>query len=304
MQKRYNAFSDFLKQTFPGERVRKIPVHAGFPCPNKNGVISREGCIFCDEYGSGPVRTFSLSIREQIRTFTERSPLGRFIVYYQAFSNTFAPLEELREKYEIVFEFPGVVGLFVGTRPDAIAPEAYALLEEMSRRTWLTVELGLQSPHAKSLAFLNRNHTWEQFLEAYGGLKQRGIEVVVHLIMGIPGESRGDMMDTVAMMNALKPEGIKFHLLHVLKNTGLFNLYEREKFPLLEQGEYVELMADVLERLHPEIVIHRLTGERDRELFHAPEWTLRKAAVIEAIRRELERRNTCQGSRFDGAAGM
>lgn len=299
MQNRYNSFNAFLKKRFGDRKIRKIPVNAGFPCPNKiankNGNISGGGCIFCDTYGSGPVKTFGLSIREQIAAFIGGRTDLRYIAYYQAHSNTYAPVEELREKYEIIFDFPEIVGFFIGTRPDAVAPDVYPLLEEINDRTYLTVELGLQSIHEKSLEFLNRNHTYGQFLDTFQRLKARNIDVLVHLILGIPGETREDMLATVKEMNRLKPAGVKFHLMHVLRDTLLFDMYREGKFRLFEKDEYVDLIVMLLERLDPSIVIHRLTGERDREIFHAPEWAMDKNAVIQSIRRTLEERNTFQG---------
>lgn len=294
----YNSFSSYLKKRFPGVKVRKIPVNAGFPCPNKNGAVSTGGCIFCDGYGSGPIRTYQLPIREQVRRFIGAREDLNYIAYYQAHSNTYAPAAELREKYNIIFEFPGIVGLFIGTRPDAIAEDVYPLLEEMNRRTYLTVELGLQSTHAKSLEFLTRNHTYPQFLDAFQKLKERNIDVLVHLITGIPGETEADMLATVREMNRLKPAGVKFHLMHILKNTPLYDLYQREPFRLLEKDEYIDLTITLLEHLDPSIVIHRLTGERDREIFYAPEWTMDKSDVIQTLRNTMTERNTYQGRLF------
>jgi radical SAM protein (TIGR01212 family) len=298
MKPPYYSFNTFLQKKFPGQKVRKIPINAGFPCPNKTGGKSGPGCVFCDAYGSGPIKTFDMTIDQQIRQFIEKSSKRgdfKYIAYYQAHSNTAAPIEELRKKYEIIFDFPGIVGLFIGTRPDAIADEAYPLLEELNRRTYLTVELGLQSSHEKSLRFLNRNHTYDCFLDTFEKLTARGIDVVVHLIVGIPGESRADMLQTIDEMNRLKPAGIKFHLMHVLKNTPLLDIYEKEKFKLLEKDQYVELIVYLLERLDPSIVIHRLTGERDREIYHAPLWALDKNSVLLAIRSKMMEKNTRQG---------
>ncbi|MCP5105698.1 MAG: TIGR01212 family radical SAM protein [bacterium] len=298
----YNSVNAFLRGKFDNQRVRKIPVNAGFSCPNKNGEISRRGCIFCDTYGSGPIETFQLSIREQITQFIgnrgSRRREFKYIAYYQAHSNTYAPVEELREKYEIIFDFPEIVGLFIGTRPDAVAPEVYPLLEELNQRTYLCVELGLQSIHQKSLDYLTRNHTYRQFLDTFQQLKQGNIDVLVHLITGIPGETETDMLETVNEMNRLKPAGVKFHLMHILKNTPLYDMYQREKFKLLGKDEYVELMVTLLEHLDPGIVIHRLTGERNREIFFAPEWTLNKNGVIQSIRKRMEERSTFQGKLF------
>lgn len=302
MQDRYNSFNAFLKNKFKGLKIRKIPINAGFPCPNKNGAgLLGKGCIFCDAFGSGPIKGFNLTITEQIKAFIgERTQKGvKYIAYYQAHANTSAPVEVLRERYELVFAFPEIVGLFIGTRPDAIAPKVYPLLEELNRRTYLTVELGLQSIHARSLQFLNRNHTYEQFLDTFYQLKNRNIPVLVHLIIGIPGETTVDMLETIKEMNRLKPAGIKFHLLHVLKNTRLYDMYQRGEIKLLAKDTYVNHIVTLLEHLDPGIVIHRLTGERDKELFYAPQWAMDKNEVIRAIRQTMEDRDTFQGKFYE-----
>jgi len=305
MKEPYNSFSSFLKKKFNRQKVKKIPINAGFPCPNKNGHISDKGCIFCDTYGSGPIKTFELSITEQINRFIGDRRDFKYIAYFQAHANTCAPVQELRKKYEIIFNFKDIVGLFIGTRPDAIEAEVYPLLEELNKKTYLTVELGLQSIHPKSLQFLNRNHTYQQFLDTFSKLKQRNIDVVVHLIVGIPGESPADMLQTVQEMNRIKPAGVKFHLMHVLKNTRLFEMYENSNsIKLPEEEEYVDLIIYLLEHLDPSIVIHRLTGERDKEIFHAPLWALDKNKVIHAIRSKMIAKNTSQGRRVDGVHSL
>ncbi|NIM14039.1 MAG: TIGR01212 family radical SAM protein [Candidatus Aminicenantes bacterium] len=298
MKELYNSFNSFLKKKFNNQKVKKIPINAGFPCPNKNGKISRKGCIFCDTYGSGPIKTFELPVAEQINRFIGNRKDFKYIAYYQAHTNTNAPVEELRKKYEIIFDFKEIVGLFIGTRPDSIADEVYPLLEELNGKTYLTVELGLQSIHAKSHELLNRNHTYSQFLETYEKLKNRHIDVVVHLIVGIPGESPADMLETIKEMNRLKPSGIKFHLMHVLKHTPLFDMYEKGEIKLMDKDEYVEVMIHLLEHLDPAIVIHRLTGERDKEIFHAPLWALNKHDVIHSIRSRMKELNSFQGKYF------
>lgn len=306
MQERYNSFNSFLRNKFKGLKIRKIPINAGFHCPNKNESSGQlgQGCIFCDVFGSGPIKGFNLSITEQIKAFIGEHNHGnqkdlKYIAYYQAHSNTSAPVKVLREKYEIIFDFPEIIGLFIGTRPDAIAPEVYPLLEELNRRTYLTVELGLQSIHAQSLQFLNRNHTYEQFLDTFDQLKRRNIATLVHLITGIPVETQADMLETIKEMNRLKPVGIKFHLLHVLKNTRLYDMYQHGEIKLLEKDAYVNLVVRLLEHLDPDIIIHRLTGERDKELFHAPQWAMNKNEVIQSIRATMEDRDTFQGKFYE-----
>jgi radical SAM protein (TIGR01212 family) len=296
MQELYNSFNSYLKKRFK-QKIRKIPINAGFSCPNKNGQISSQGCIFCDTYGSGPIKHFNLSISQQITTFMENHPGCKYIAYYQAHTNTCAPVEELRRKYEIIFDFKDILGLFIGTRPDAIAENVYPLLEELNKKTFLTVELGLQSIHSNSLEFLNRNHTYQQFLDTFEKLKKREIDVVVHLIVGIPGETPADMLSTIKEMNRIKPAGVKLHLMHVLKNTPLFDMYESGKITLPEKDQYVEWIVHLLAHLDPAIVIHRLTGERDKEIFHAPLWALNKNEVIHAIRSKMLEQNIYQGKR-------
>ncbi len=298
MKRNYNSFSSFLKKKFPGKKIRKIPVNAGFACPNKTGPISYKGCIFCDEYGSGPIRTFKESIAYQIESFIDSHPGNHFIAYYQANSNTFAPVDLLKQKYDIALQYEKVVGLFIGTRPDTIREEAYPLLNSINKRTYLTVELGLQSIHRKSLMFLNRNHSYEDFHTSFHKLKNLNIDVVVHLIIGIPGETLEDMRNTIRQINMLKPAGIKLHLLHVLKDTELFEMYKRGEIKLLEMDEYTDIIVDLIELTDPDIVIHRLTGERDREIFVAPEWALDKNRVITMINGKLESSDSCQGKKY------
>jgi radical SAM protein (TIGR01212 family) len=295
---RYNSFNSFLKKKFPGFKVRKIPVNAGFPCPNKNGEISDAGCIFCDQFGSGPIRYFSKPIRSQIEMFLPGEKNTRFIAYYQANSNTCAPPEVLNEKYNIIFDYKEIIGLFIGTRPDAIADDAFPILSGLRDRTYLSVELGLQSVHARSLELLNRNHSYEAFLTAFGKLKDLGIDVIVHLIIGIPGETLADMTESVREMNRLKPAGVKFHLLHVLKDTELFRRYERGDVRLMEMDEYVGTVTELIAELDEDIVVHRITGERDTEIFHAPKWALDKASVISAIHKRMEENGLRQGCRI------
>ncbi len=295
MQIRYNSFNSFLKKKFPGEKIRKIPVNAGFSCPNKNGELSTEGCIFCDSYGSGPIKTFNHSIRKQIELFTSVNKGKKFIAYYQAHTNTYASPDELIEKYNIIFEYNEIIGLFIGTRPDSIADDVFPILENIREQTYLSVELGLQSIHTKSLDYLNRNHSYEKFLETFNRLKDSGIDTIVHLIVGIPGESLKDMKETIREMNRLRPTGVKFHLLHILKGTKLFNMYKDGEVKLMGKEEYIKTIVELLSELDKEIVVHRLTGERDIELFYAPEWALDKGTVISSIHKLMEKKDIYQG---------
>jgi uncharacterized protein len=298
MDEPFNSFSGFLKKKFPGQKILKIPVDAGFSCPNRDGLLSREGCVFCDPFAAGPIRNARMSIEQQIERYIAVHPGRKYIVYFQSHSNTYGPVSELRRKYEVVFKYESIVGFFIGTRPDMISAPAFLLLEELRKRLYLTVELGLQSIHARSLSLLKRNHTYAQFQETFQRLQTGKIDTVVHLIIGIPGETREHMLATIEEMNRLKPAGIKFHLLHVLKDTALHRQYLKKPFPLLSQEEYAGLIVFLLQRLDPDIVIHRLTAEREREMFVAPDWALNKQAVLNSIRLKMKETGAFQGRRY------
>ncbi len=295
----YYSFDTFLKNKFNGQKTWKIPINAGFACPNKDGNTSKKGCIYCDAYSSGLISTFHLSIEEQIEIFINRRPESQFIAYFQANSNTYAPVEKLREMYNIIFKYRNIKGLFLGTRPDAIKEEVYPLLDHLNRKTYLTIELGLQSIHQKSLDFLNRNHSYHEFLDTFNKLKKLNIDTVVHLIIGIPGETKDDMLNTIKEINRIKPAGVKIHMLHLLKDTALLDLYKRDKFKLFEMEEYTDIIVTLLEHLDPEIVIHRLTGERDRKIFVAPEWGIKKAETIQMIQKKMKDKKSYQGIKLN-----
>lgn len=298
MNEPYYSFRAYLQEKFPASRVLKIPIDAGLGCPNRDGTLSRDGCIFCDRYGSGPIRQEFWPIERQIESFLHRHPGKKFIAYYQSHCNTTGPVAELRKKYEIVFRYTDIVGLYVGTRPDAIAPPVHSLLAEMGKRIYLAVELGLQSIHRQSLLWLNRNHSYKQFVETFRELKSRRLDVIVHLIIGIPGETIDHMRATIAAMNDLKPSGVKFHLLHVLRGTRLHDHYVRAPFPLLKREEYADILVDLLENLDPGIVVHRLTGERQKELFVAPLWAMDKVGFLRFIGEKMRALGAYQGKRL------
>lgn len=301
MEKRYQLYSEHLKQTFGG-RVHKISIDAGFGCPNRDGGRRGGGCLFCDPDGSGAVGIErSLSVSEQIEAGKEvmvrKYKAKQFIAYFQPFSNTFAPVETLRDCYDEALAVEGVVGLAVGTRPDCLSEEVLDLLATYSQKTDFWLEIGLQSVHDSTLEFLNRGHDYATFLSACDGAMRRGIRVCVHIILGLPGEDRQAMLAIADEMARLKVDGIKIHLLHVLRGTELGEMYERGEVEVLEQDEYVALVADFIERLYPQTLIHRLTGDGPREILLAPLWSLNKWEVLNAIDDELKRRETTQGSR-------
>jgi len=298
--KAYRLFSDHLKARFGG-RVHKISVDAGFGCPNRSGGRSGAGCLFCDPDGSGAVGIDkALSVRAQIEhgkeVMVRKYKAKAFLAYFQPFSNTFGTPQHLRRCYDEALAVPGVVGLDIGTRPDCLAPETLDLLGDYHRRTYLWLELGLQSTHDRTLQKIRRGHDYATFLQAFAATKQRGLRVCVHLILGLPGESRAEMLATADEMARLRVDGVKLHLLHVLKNTPLGELYQRGGFRVLAQDEYTSLVVDVLERLHPQTLIHRLTGDGPRDLLLAPLWSLNKWEVLNGINAELRQRGSRQGS--------
>ncbi len=300
--KRYRLFSDHLKQHF-GVRVHKISVDGGFSCPNRGGTRELAGCLFCDPGGSGAVGIERrLAVRQQIEhgkeIMTRKYKAKKFLAYFQPFSNTWAEPEILRALYDEALAVPDVVGLSVGTRPDCLPPPVLDLVAEYHQRTYFWLELGLQSVHDRTLDFLRRGHDYAAFLQAFHGVRPRGVRVCVHVIIGLPGESREEILVTADEMARLRVDGIKIHLLHVLKGTPLGQMYEKGDISVLEQDEYVSLAADFIERLHPDTLIHRLTGDGPRDLLLAPQWSLNKWEVLNAIDAELEKRGSGQGRTF------
>lgn len=299
-QKRYNLFSEHLKQRF-GHRVHKISVDAGMSCPNRGGTRTRPGCLFCDPDGSGAVGIErALPVAAQIEQGREvmvrKYKAKQFLAYFQPFSNTNAPVEELRRLYDEALSVTGVVGLSIGTRPDCLPDDVLDLLVEYHRRTYFWLELGIQSIHDRTLTLLRRGHDYAAFLNAVAAARERNLRVCAHVIIGLPGEDRQAILATADEMARLKIDGIKIHLLHILQGTALGDLYEQGEVEVLSRDDYVSLAADFLERLHPETLIHRLTGDGPRDILLAPLWSLNKWEVLNAIDHELEKRNSCQGS--------
>nr|WP_320049042.1 TIGR01212 family radical SAM protein [uncultured Desulfuromonas sp.] len=300
MLKAYRVYSQYLKQRFGG-RVHKISIDAGFSCPNRGLDRLSPGCLFCEPNGSGSFGIARrLSVAEQVEHGKEimvrKYKAKYFMGYFQPFSNTYAPVEQLRAFYDEALSVSGVVGLAVGTRPDCLDDKVLDLLEEYHRRTYFWLEVGVQSCHDKTLNFLRRGHDYACFLDAYHRAQQRGLKLCVHVILGLPGETHEDMLATADEMARLKVEGIKVHLLHVLKDTELGQLYQQGAFTLFDQQSYVKTVVDFIERLHPQTMIQRLTGDGPRDILLAPRWSLKKWEVLNAIDEEFERRGSRQGS--------
>jgi radical SAM protein (TIGR01212 family) len=315
---RYRDFNGYLREIF-GERVQKIPLDAGLTCPNRDGTISGEGCIFCDGRGSGTGAMINegLSIDEQMvrgRQFAEkRYGAKKFIAYFQSFTNTYAPLERLKDLYDQALKHPGVVGLSVATRPDCVGDDVLELLSTYRKDHLVWIEYGLQSAHDVTLSKINRGHDVACFERGVRMADKQGLNVCTHIILGLPGESRDMMLETARFLSVLPIKGVKIHLLYVVKGTPLASLYQKKtlsspkkktlsspkkNFQCLERDVYIERVVDVLERLRPDIIIHRLTGDPVGEELVAPLWAKQKTENLNLIRKRLEERDTWQGMKY------
>lgn len=300
--KRYHTFHAQMVEEF-GCRVVKLAFNGGFTCPNLDGTKGRGGCVYCSEAGAGEFAGKSADSLAAQYAYEKRLLAGKweqakYLAYFQAHSNTYAPVSRLKELFEQALSFPDVVGLSVSTRPDLLPDDVLNYLSELNRRTYLEVELGLQSIHNDTLRSINRCHTYEDFLTGYDALERRGIRVCVHIINGLPGESAEMMRQTVQAVGKLHPASVKIHALHILKNTRICRWYETDGFPLLSREEYISLVCDQLEQLPVGTVVQRLTGDGKRADLVAPLWTLGKRGVLNGIDRELRLRDSWQGKYF------
>ena len=301
-KKAFNLYSTYLKQHFGG-RVHKISIDARFGYPNRHGGRHAQGCIFCDPGGSGAVgieRNAAIAEQiEQAKELMRRKYRAKwFIAYFQPFSNTFGPVHQLRNCYDQALAVEDVVGLAIGTRPDCLPEPVLDLLAEYHQKTYFWLELGLQSIHDRTLDYLNRGHDYRCFLDAYRRAKQRGLRICAHVILGLPGESREDILATAEELARLKVDGVKLHLLHILDGTPLGELYKQGQVAMLELQDYVGLVVDFIERLPPDTLIQRLTGDGPRDILLAPLWSMNKWEVLNAIDAELEHRGSRQGDHY------
>lgn len=299
--KRYHTWDYALRQRFGG-KVFKVPLDAGFSCPNIDGTRGTGGCSYCAySFRHSSPESLLAQFRQQQALLHGKWPGAvRYIPYFQANTNTYGPLPELRAKYEAVLGEPGVVGLAVATRADALPEEVCDYLASLQRRTWLMVELGLQTVHDETARRINRGHTMGEFLEGYQKLKSRGIPVCVHIINGLPGENHEMMLETARQVAALRPDCLKIHLLHVIEGTRLAEEYRRGEFETLTLEAYVQIVCDQLELLPPKTVLQRVTGDGLRESLIAPLWSLKKFVVMNEIDKELFRRGSWQGAKWGG----
>lgn len=297
--KRYYTWNHHLKSHF-GEKIIKVPLDGGFDCPNRDGKAAYGGCTFCSQSGSGD---FAGNRRDdiitQFHTVKERMHAkwkkGKYLGYFQAFTNTYAPVEKLKEMYETVLEQEGVVGLAIATRPDCLPDDVVEYLADLNRRTYLWVELGLQTVHERTAMLINRAHDYQTYIEGVNKLRKHNIRVCSHIINGLPLETPEMMMETAREVAKLDVQGIKVHLLHLLKKTPMVKQYEQGMLEFLDFDTYVNLVCDQLEIIPPDMMIHRLTGDGPSDLLVGPMWSLNKWKVLNAIESELKRRDSFQG---------
>lgn len=294
----YLDLNQALRRRF-GCRVQKISLDAGLTCPNRDGRLGLGGCIYCNARGSGTGAWPSQSITEQLeagKTFAQRRyKAEKFIAYFQSFSNTYAPIEKLRHLYEEALAVPDIAGLSIGTRPDCVDDTVLDLLAEINRKTWVTMEYGLQSIHDTTLEHINRGHSAGVFMDAVQRTRKRGIDVCAHVILGLPGEEKKEMLETAEALAAADIQAVKIHLLYVIRGTALHRLYEAGSYRCMDRGDYVETVAEFLALLPPDMIIHRLTGDPHPDELAAPLWALEKQANLQAIRETLRKKNLRQG---------
>ncbi|MCW2278011.1 TIGR01212 family radical SAM protein [Heliophilum fasciatum] len=297
--KRYHSWNDHLRKHF-GQKVVKVSLNAGLTCPNRDGTVGTGGCIFCCPQGSGacagdPAESIRRQFAQIGAKLKSKWSTNLHIAYFQAFSNTYGDVDYLKGLYEEALAQPGVVGLAIATRPDCLPPDVLDLLAALNERTYLWVELGLQSAHDRTLAVINRGHDRACFEQALANLQARGIRTCAHMILGLPGESATEMMATGQYLAQAGIQGIKLHALHIMRDTRLAAMYRAQPWPLLTCDAYVDLVVRILAILPPDIVIQRLTGDAPRDLLVAPEWITRKWGVLQGIDQRLAALDTWQG---------
>lgn len=297
---RYNSLNNYLREKF-GKKVYKISIDGGFTCPNRDGTLDSRGCIFCSHRGSGdftPDKNLSVTqqIEEGKKKVISKIKDNAFIAYFQAFTNTYAPINVLREQFYEAINHKDIVALSIATRPDCVGEEVLSLLKELNKIKPVWVELGLQTTKESSVKYIRRAYDTSVYVQTAEKLKKAGIEVITHIILGLPGESRVDMLNSVKFAGKYT-DGIKLQLLHILKGTDLYNDYMKGKFKALALEEYVDIICDCINILPKNVVIHRLTGDGDKKLLVSPLWSGNKKNVLNTINKALEERNVLQGSK-------
>jgi len=304
-EKPFYSLNDYFKQTF-GEKVYKIAIDAGFTCPNRDGTLDTRGCIFCSHGGSGDFAVkdkpdIDQCITEGINLISNKKIGDRFIAYFQAYTNTYGSKERLFEVYSRALSHEKIIGISIGTRPDCLGEEVFEVLDrckELFPEKFIWIELGLQTIHEKTATYIRRGYPLSVFEEAMANCKVHDIPVIVHLILGLPGETEQDMLDSLCYVNLCKPFGIKLQLLHVLKNTDLATDYESGHFTVFSKEEYLSVLANCLMHLDPSIVVHRITGDGPKDLLIAPLWSANKKDVLNSFRKKLKELDAYQGKLF------
>ncbi|HLN30793.1 MAG TPA: TIGR01212 family radical SAM protein [Gemmataceae bacterium] len=300
-QRRYYTFSRFLRERF-GTKVYRVTVDGGFTCPNVDGTVAIGGCVYCDNRSFSPNRRLPrTSIRDQVqrgvKLLEDRYGAHQFLAYFQAATNTYAPLDKLRRLYDEALEHPQIVGLVVGTRPDCVPEPVLDLLQGYARDRYVSVELGLQSIHDRSMDWMNRGHHFDSFLDAVRRCQGRDLTLSSHVILGLPGETHDDMLATAETLARLPVHAVKIHNLYVVRDTPMEAMYQAGEVRMFNRDEYVAIVCDFLERLPPSMVIDRLSGDAPPDYLVAPQWCLDKPALLRAIHEELERRDSWQGKK-------
>ena len=298
-EKPYHSLDYMLRERF-GEKVYKVTLNGGMSCPNRDGKLGTRGCIFCSAGGSGDFAAdSSLSITEQIdrqiSILSAKRPIHKYIAYFQAFTNTYAPVEYLEKIFTEALAHPGIAALSIGTRPDCLGEDVVTLLSRLNRQKPVWVELGLQTIHEKTAAYIRRGYPLSCFEDAVKRLRSEDIEVIVHTILGLPGESTQDILNTMEYLNHQDIQGIKLQLLHVLRGTDLASDYEKGLFCTYERDEYISLVISCLEHLRPDMVIHRITGDGPKDLLISPLWASRKREVLNLLHHQMKENHNYQG---------
>ncbi|MBR3660417.1 MAG: TIGR01212 family radical SAM protein [Bacilli bacterium] len=301
--KRYYTLDSFYKEKF-GCKIAKVSLNANFTCPNRDGTKGVGGCIYCSSLKSGDYAgNINQDIIEQFNSIKKvmlnKWPNAKFIGYFQAGTNTYASVDKLKSLFEPIISLSNVLGLNIATRPDSISDECLDYLSDLNKRTYLTIELGLQTIHDKTSKLINRSHSLKEFEEMVLKLRKRNINVVVHIINGLPYETKEMMLETMKYLNNLDIQGIKIHMLHIIKNTKLAKMYEEEPFHVLTKNEYIDIVVSQLELLRPSIIIHRITGDPKVEDLIEPKWLIKKFVVLNDIDKELKKRDTYQGKALE-----
>lgn len=301
--KRYHTLDYYYKNRF-NEKIFKVSLNANFSCPNIDGTIGYGGCIYCSKSGSGEFAgnkedEIEKQFLEVKKTMLKKWPKAKYIGYFQARTNTYAPVETLKKLHNKILEQQDVIGLNIATRPDSITDECLEYLSELNKKTYLTIELGLQTTNPKTTKLINRCHSLECFEDMVKKLRDKNIDVIVHIINGLPYETKEDMLNTIKYLNKLDIQGVKIHMLSILKDTPLEYLYEKEKFHILTKEEYIDIVINQLELLRPEIVIHRITGDPKIDDLIEPTWLVKKFCVLNDIDKEMVKRDTYQGAKLN-----